>query len=731
MMQIKMKNFIKKLVNRYVSGLKTLYYACMTDNQSQINHSINNFREMKKVVISVALVLSVTLAGAQEITQACKDRAKSLVDQMTLQEKVEYIAGYRDGFYIRPVERLGIPEIRMADGPQGVRNNTKSTLFACGVAAAASWDQALAYEMGVALGQDSRARGVHILLGPGVNIYRSPLCGRNFEYMGEDPYLASRTAVNYIEGVQSQGVMATIKHFALNNQEYDRHHVSTNADERTMNEIYFPAFRAAVEEAKVGSVMTSYNLVNNVHASESGFLMKDNLREKWGFDGFVMSDWTSTYSTLGIVKGGLDLEMPRAFYFKYDLIKPLIDSGVIRESEIDEKVQHILQTLIAFGFMDRPQLDKSISEDNAYSREVAYKMACESAVMLKNDGVLPLKAGRKNRIVVMGPNADRIPCGGGSGKVDPLYSISLYAGLGQLGKNYPVQLIEPAANLDYNTPENVKALESASSVVICAGFDTETEKENHDRTFTLPEGQDAMIKFAAAHNSNVIVVIYSGGGFDMSAWKDDVKAIIMGWYPGQEGGLALARMLAGEFSPSGRLPMSIEACWEDNPVHDSYYTKEKAENKRGFTNRYVTYNEGVFMGYRGYDRLGTQPLYPFGYGLTYGDFEYSDLAVVPSEDGVDVKFTLTNNGKMAAAEVAQVYVGELCPSVPRPVKELKGYARVQLGKGESKSVTVHLGKEAFAFYDVDIHDFRVNAGKFSIMVGASVGDIRLNAEVTR
>lgn len=731
MMQIKMKNYIKKPGSRYVSGLKTLYYVCMTDNQSQINHSINIFREMKKVVISVALVLSVTLAGAQEITQACKDRAKSLVDQMTLQEKVEYIAGYRDGFYIRPVERLGIPEIRMADGPQGVRNNTKSTLFACGVAAAASWDQALAYEMGVALGQDSRARGVHILLGPGVNIYRSPLCGRNFEYMGEDPYLASRTAVNYIEGVQSQGVMATIKHFALNNQEYDRHHVSTNADERTMNEIYFPAFRAAVEEAKVGSVMTSYNLVNNVHASESGFLMRDNLREKWDFDGFVMSDWTSTYSTLGIVKGGLDLEMPRAFYFKYDLIKPLIDSGVIRESEIDEKVQHILQTLIAFGFLDRPQLDKSISEDNAYSREVAYKMACESAVMLKNDGVLPLKAGRKNRIVVMGPNADRIPCGGGSGKVDPLYSISLYAGLGQLGKNYPVQLIEPADKLDYNTPENVEALESASSVVICAGFDTKTEKENHDRTFTLPEGQDAMIKFAAAHNSNVIVVIYSGGGFDMSAWKDDVKAIIMGWYPGQEGGLALARMLAGEFSPSGRLPMSIEACWEDNPVHDSYYTKEKAENKRGFTNRYVTYNEGVFMGYRGYDRLGTKPLYPFGYGLTYGDFEYSDLAVVPSGDGVDVKFTLTNHGKMAAAEVAQVYVGELCPSVPRPVKELKGYARVQLGKGESKSVTVHLGKEAFAFYDVDIHDFRVNAGKFSIMVGASVGDIRLNTEVTR
>ena len=686
---------------------------------------------MKKVFISAALMMSVVVAGAQEITQACRERAEALVEKMTLQEKVEYIAGYKDGFYIRPVERLGIPEIRMADGPQGVRNNTKSTLFACGVAAAASWNQALAYEMGVALGQDSRARGVHILLGPGVNIYRSPLCGRNFEYMGEDPYLASRTAVNYIEGVQSQGVMATIKHFALNNQEYDRHHVSSDADERTMNEIYFPTFRAAVEEAKVGSVMTSYNLVNNVHSAENGFLIGENLRGKWGFDGLVMSDWTSTYSTLGTVKNGVDLEMPRAFYMKYDLIKPLIDSGVIRESDIDAKVRHILQSLIAFGFLDRPQLDTTISEDNAYSREVAYKMACESAVMLKNDGALPLKAGRKNRIVVMGPNADRIPCGGGSGKVDPLYSISLYAGMQQLGKNYPVQLITPSEGLDYDTPENGKALESASSVVICAGFDTATEKENHDRTFTLPEGQDEMIKFAAAHNDNVIVVVYSGGGFDMSAWKDDVKGIILGWYPGQEGGLALARMMAGEFSPSGRLPMSIEAKWEDNPQHDSYYPKDKAETKRGFTNRYVTYSEGVFVGYRGYDRLGTEPLYPFGYGLTYGDFEYKDLNVNATEDGVDVTFTLVNNGRMTASEVAQVYVGEQNPSVPRPVKELKGYAKVQLGKDESKPVTIHLGKDAFAFYDVDIHDFRVNAGKFNIMVGASSEDIRLKAEVTR
>lgn len=697
------------------------------------NQITSNRQTMKRILFSAALTCILAMgATAQEITKECKERAAKLVEQMTLDEKIDYISGATDGFHIRAIDRLGIPEIRMADGPQGVRNNTKSTLFACGVAAAATWNQTLAYQMGVSLGQDSRARGVHILLGPGVNIYRSPLCGRNFEYMGEDPYLAARTAVNYIEGVQSQGVIATIKHFAMNNQEYDRHHVSSDADERTINEIYFPTFKAAVEEAHVGSVMTSYNLVNNVHASANPFLIRENLKGKWAFDGFVMSDWTSTYSTLECIKGGLDLEMPAAQYFKKELIKPLVESGVVTEAEIDEKVCNILQTLIAFDFLDRPQLDKNISEDNQYSRETAYKLASESAVLLKNDGILPLKPGRKTKTVVLGPNADVIPCGGGSGKVSPLHSISLYAGMQELGKNYPVQLVTPDENGSYDTPENVKAIESATTVIVVAGYEgRKTEKENSDRTFTLPAGQDELINFAAAHNQNVVTVIYTGGGFDMSKWMDKVKAIVIGWYPGQEGGLALARMLAGEFSPSGRLPMSIEAKWEDNPVHDNYYPKETAENKRGFTNRYVTYSEGVFMGYRGYDRLGTKPLFPFGYGLTYTTFDYKDIAVTPSGEGFDVTFTLTNTGSKAAAEVVQVYVGEQNPTVARPKKELKGYDKIYLNKGESRLVTIFLPKSAFEFYDVNIHDFRANNGKFNVMVGASAEDIRLNAEITR
>ena len=687
---------------------------------------------MKIKLAILAFFCASALAGAQEITPECRQRAKELTAQMTLDEKIDFIAGYRDGFHLMPIDRLGIPEIRLADGPQGVRNNTRSTLFACGVAAAASWNSPLVYEMGVALGQDSRARGVHILLGPGVDIYRSPLCGRNFEYMGEDPLLTSRTAVAYIQGVQSQGVMATVKHFALNNQEYDRHHVSSDADERTMNEIYFPAFRAAVQQAGVGSVMTSYNLVNNVHSSENSYLIRETLREKWGFEGIVMSDWTSTYSTLGAMKEGVDLEMPRAFYFKKEFIEPMLETGVLSEDDIDAKVQRILQTLISFGFLDRPQLDPNISEDNAYSREVAYKLAAESAVMLKNEGgVLPLKGGQRNKTVVLGPNADRIPCGGGSGKVDPLYSVSLYEGLKSLGKKYPVQLLTPSEDGSYETAENIKALEGASTVIVSVGYDSTNEKENSDRTFSLPEGQDELIRFAAAHNGNVVVVVYSGGGFDMSGWKDSVKGIIMGWYPGQEGGLALARMLAGEFSPSGRLPMSIEARLSDNPTYGSYYPKEKAETKRGFTNRYVTYSEGVFVGYRGYEKFGHKPLYPFGYGLTYGDFEYSALSVKESGDGVDVEFTLRNKGKRAAAEVVQVYVGEQTPSVPRPTKELKGYEKVKLDPGQSKTVSIHLGPEAFAFYDTAIHDFRANEGKFNIFVGASAEDIRLNTEVTR
>ena len=321
---------------------------------------------MKKTLVAVLAVAFVSSAAAQPIPPQAKERAAELVGQMTLDEKIDYIGGYNE-FYIRAVPRLGIPEIRMADGPQGVRNNTRSTMFPCGVAAAATWDRALVRDMGRGLGQDARARGVHIMLGPGVNIYRSPLCGRNFEYFGEDPYLASETAVQYIEGMQSEGVMATIKHFAGNNQEWDRHQVSSDIDERTLHEIYLPAFRKAVEQAGVGAVMSSYNLVNGQHATENEQLAVDILRGMWGFEGIFMSDWNATYSAEGAANRGLDLEMPSARFMNARNLRPLIESGVVSERTIDLKCQHILQTLIAFGFLDRQQLDPAIPECNPFS----------------------------------------------------------------------------------------------------------------------------------------------------------------------------------------------------------------------------------------------------------------------------------------------------------------------------------------------------------------------------
>lgn len=658
---------------------------------------------MKRFLIVPALLLAGLCLHAQVITPEHQKRAADLVKQMTLDEKISLVSGYRDGFHTAPVERLGIPEIRMADGPQGVRNNTKSTLFACGVAAAATWDPELVREMGVALGQDSRARGVHILLGPGVNICRSPLCGRNFEYFGEDPFLASETAVSYIEGVQSQGVMATVKHFALNNLEYDRHHTNSIADERTMNEIYFPAFRAAVERANVASVMTSYNLVNGVHSSENAYLIEENLHGKWNFKGFTMSDWTSTYSPVLLMQQGVDLEMPRGFCLNKETLEPLLKRGVVTEAQLDAKVQRILQTYIAFGFLDRPQLDNSISEDNPYSREVAYKLACESAVLLKNDGILPL--GKRQKISLSGPAADVVPCGGGSGAVDPLYAVSLREGLQLAG-----------AKIADNAPVEILAL----------GFDKTTEYENADRTFALPDGQEALVDAAIARGHKVVLVVNAGGAVDLSRLEEKANAILWAWYPGQEGGKALAEILYGKVNPSGRLPVSFPKAIEDNPSQ-AYYYPAKAYTKRGHSVNPSVYGEGVFVGYRGYDE--TSPLYPFGYGLNYTSFSYGPLSIEPSGDGFDVSLDVKNTGKRAGTETVQIYIHECNPAVPRPERELKAFRKVDIAKGKTVKVSMHLSRKAFAYYDTGKHDWMVNPGTFTVEAGASATDIRSRANV--
>ena len=373
---------------------------------------------MKKILACIfALLAGMTLSAQSRVTQEHKDRAAEIVSQMTLEEKIHYVGGY-ESWYIRSIDRLGLPAVIMADGPQGVRNNTKSTLYPSGIAAAATWDKSLIHQMGIALGQDSRARGVHILLGPGANIYRLPLCGRNFEYFGEDPYLAGEIAASYILGLQSQGVMASIKHFAGNNQEYERHNVSSDIDERTLHEIYFPAFEKAVKKAGVATIMTSYNLLNSVHASESKYLNYDVLRDMWGYNGLVMSDWVSCYSPLNVATWGVDLEMPEPQCMTPEILKNLVETGVLDERFLDRKCQHIIQTILAFEFDKRPQLDKSIPENNPYSDSVALELSRSAVVMLKNeDNFLPV---RKGKVLV---------CGMDTTSEDDVWNIRRHAGM--------------------------------------------------------------------------------------------------------------------------------------------------------------------------------------------------------------------------------------------------------------------------------------------------------------
>lgn len=825
----------------------------------------------KKLLLSISIVLICTAAQGQTVTPAHEKRAKELTSQMTLEEKLDYIGGY-NAFYIRAIPRLGIPEIMMADGPQGIRNqgvkgDACSTLFPSGMAVAATWDRELAHRQGMALAQDARARGIHIVLGPGVNIYRSPLCGRNFEYYGEDPYLAGETAVSYIKGLQSQGVMACMKHYAANNQEWDRHHISSDVDERTLNEIYLPAFEKGVKQANVGALMNSYNLINSVHATENRYLNIDVLRHRWGFKGILMSDWEATYTTINATGNGLDLEMPKGWLLDPARMKELVSNGVLDERIIDQKVQHILQTLLAFGFFDRPQKNEEFKEQNPFSEQVSIDVERGGAVLLKNrDNLLPLT---KGKIIVCGPNAGIVAKGGGSGEAFPYTtSTTAQAFAKAVSENrrlhfaYPSELWKknldafyadascstPGATAEYfnnpglkgepahraivheinykgwdspvpgiinqdnfsdrytfyfkpetdatlyfhaggddgyrfsiddkeligqwyshpfrsksgyktfkagqvykftyehfdggalceamfryadyeNDPQFTKALHKADAVVVCLGYDWDIESESWDRSFQLPESHIACLENVLKHTDKVIVVINSGGGVEMAPWIDRVGGVLLAWYQGQHGGEALADILTGKISPSGKLPFSIEKRLEDNPTYPNYHANT-LQVKDDNPYKRIEYNEGIFMGYRGYEHSGIKPLFEFGFGLSYSAFAYSNLQAHPVKEGYVIEFDVKNTGNYDAAEVAQVYVGDVQASVIRPAKELKGYEKVFLKKGETRHIRIPLGEEAFRFYDCMEHEFKVEPGEFNVFVGSSSQDIRLTTRIT-
>ncbi len=826
-------------------------------------------------LVILGLTTSVPVLAQTEATMVTNDeaeqRVESILGRMTLEEKIDLIAGV-DFFYLRGIPRLGVPKLRMVDGPMGVRNDGPATAFGGGIAIAATWNTALAERIGVEFGRDARAKGGHFLLAPGVNIYRAPIAARNFEYFGEDPFLASRMAVGFINGVQSQGVAATIKHYVANNSEFDRNNTDSIVDERTLREIYLPAFEAAVKEAGVGAIMDGYNLTNGAYMSQHAYLNNAVAKQEWGFRGVIMSDWISTYDAIGAANGGLDIEMPEGSQFNREKLLPAIESGKVSLATLDDKVRRILRVAVTFGWLDREQLDPTVPRYNVQGREAALQGIREGMVLLRNeDSLLPLDRENVQSILVVGPNGHpAVTGGGGSSMVEPFSAVSILEGMADVAGNgmtvhyarglptledmvgetefstsadgsepglraeyfasddlsgepvitrvepriaigsestrYPEGTLSERwtgffkvaeggtydffvaaagdlgglyrlfvndellidnwslnrAAVDYVTIEldsgahrivlehhgrqkwpgerlqlgisrhgarvDAAARQLATNVdavVVAAGFDASTEFEGADRTFRLPPGQDELIREMAAANKRTIVVMTSGGAVDTGGWLDRVPALLQAWFPGQEGGTAIAEILLGDVNPSGRLPATFERRWEDNPAYDHYYPEPGTAT--------IVYEEGIFVGYRGFEHNAVTPLFPFGHGLSYTTFEYGELDVTPAttrNGDVEVSFDLTNTGDRAGAEVAQVYVTDTHSPVPRPPKELKGFVKVRLEPGETQRVTVNLNRRSFAYYDVERGDWAVTPGDFEILVGRSSEAIELRRKLT-
>jgi beta-glucosidase len=821
---------------------------------------------VRKLLTAVVFLLVAPLTITQSRTPSSPEvekRVDSILQKMTLEEKIDYIGGVQD-FYVRAIPRLRLPALKMSDGPLGLRNDGPATALAGGIALAATWDADLVERAGAVLGDDARSRGVHILLGPGVNIYRSPRAGRNFEYFGEDPFLAGRTAIAYVKGVQSTSGCATIKHFMGNNQEYDRHNVDSLIDERTTREIYLPTFEAAVKEGHVCAIMDSYNLTNGEHMSQNGYLNNDVAKKQWGFDGIIMSDWDSTYDGVAAANGGLDIEMPAGAHMNRATLLPAIKTGKVTEATIDEHVRRILRRAVEFGWLDRDQTDPSIPAYNVRARGVALEAARSSMVLLKNEGsLLPFDKSKIKTIALIGPDAHPTPpVGGGSAGVVPFHTVSFLQGIANLAGNdvtvtyssgiptlsemadataltttaasdgkpgltserflsddlsgSPAEtVVDTHLNFGFEWPSfysipsrfrsvrwtgyyvadkagkyevfaqgpgedgayhvfiddkivldnwqratalvnhatldlsagphkirielrrlfgdpnlrfgilnesslakpEVKTLASrADAVVVAVGFDPTSEGEGSDRTFNLPPGQDALIATALAANKKTVVVITSGGAVDMNSWIDQTPAVVQAWYAGQESGNALAEVLFGQANPSGKLPVTFDRHLEESAVAHSYYP-DPPESKK------VKYSEGIFVGYRHYDKTGSKPAFPFGYGLSYTTFRYSNLAITPHSGDlsspIGVAFDVTNAGAREGAEVAELYVGQSHASVPRPIKELKGFVKVNLKPGETRHVQIALDRRAFSYYDLNRKDWAAEPGEFAILVGGS------------
>jgi beta-glucosidase len=857
----------------------------MANTSRSIARSISPFRSARLLALLLLATLAAPLLAIAQIRLPdspgmIEAKAHAWIAKLTLEQKVELVGGV-DEMYTHPAPAIGLPRFKMSDASVGVRTWGPTTAYAGGVALAATWDTNFARKLGESLGKDARARSVNFLLGPGVNIARSPVAGRNFEYLSEDPYLNATIVVPWIQGVQSQGVIATVKHYALNNQEYNRHNVDSEADERTMREIYLPAFEAAVTKGHVDAVMNSYNLINGSHATQNEFLNLKVLKGEWGFQGILMSDWDATYDTVGAANNGLDLEMPGPRFMNPKALLAAIHSGEIKESTIDDKLLRLFRTEIRYGFLDRPQFDPTVSTYSVAASAVALQGALESITLLKNeDHLLPLDASKVKTIAVIGPNAwPAVSGGGGSSEAQAFEPVSMVTGIANLaGPNIHVlysrglpsendlfgnthwqgrikvetfpsndftgtpevaylgkisdwnsspwdvekpqprsirysaafkadkdgkylilaaaagedaftvsadgkQILQQphaegqvpqSATLELNAGQTVNVVADyvphapgvrlglglapeadlvseearqfasiADVTVVAAGFNDLTEGEGQDRTFTLPWGQDALIEAVAHANPHTIVTLTGGGGMDTRRWLAHVPALLHVYYPGQEGGTAIAEILFGKHNPEGKLPVSFDRSWEESPSYNFYYPIKGADTtlhvtetdgrKVDYVIPHVKYDDKLMVGYRYWTTTGKHPLFPFGFGLSYTTFNFSNLqapASAQSGSPVNVTFDVINTGSVEGAEVAQVYVSDPSAKAARPERELKGFQKVRLAPGETKHVTLTLDARSFSYWDEANKKWTIDPGKFMIHVGDSSENTPLTANLT-
>ena len=713
-----------------------------------------------------------------------QERVEDALSRMTLEEKIAMVHA-QSKFSSPGVPRLGIPEVWCSDGPHGIRpevfwdewdqakwTNDSCTAYPALTGLAATWNEELSHLYGKSIGEEARYRKKTMLLGPGVNICRTPLNGRNFEYMGEDPYLTSRMVVPYIKGVQENGVSACVKHFALNNSESFRHTSNIHIDDRTLHEIYLPAFKAAVQEANVWSVMSSYNLYKGIWCSQNPYMLNDILKEEWGFDGVVVSDWGAVHDTDQAVHGGLDLEFgswtngltmgKTNAYDSYFLAQPYLEgirSGKYGTKELDEKCRRVLRLIFRTEMNTSRPFGRFTCPEHY---EAARKIGTESIVLLKNDNILPINPAKAGKILVVGENAIKMmSVGGGSSSLKVEHEILPLDGIKtRFGQTASItfergynshangdydgvssgQMLDDSRSEDKLIADAVAAAKNVDYVIYIGGLNKASHQdcEDSDRlSYELPYNQNKLIESLAQANKNLVVVNISGNPVAMP-WVDKVPAIVQSWYLGSEAGTCLAAVLSGDVNPSGKLPFTYPVSYSDGPIREEAQYPGLLEGNSGGVESYdeplheMYYSEGVFVGYRWYETKSIRPQFAFGYGLSYTTFDLTDISLnktsMKSKDTIKVSAMLKNTGKVAGAEVVQLYIQDNESSVERPLKELKGFKKVYLQPGESQKVEFTINAQALSYFDEASHSWVAQPGVFTIHLGNSSDNILQSAE---